>query len=87
MKQVKLYEEFINESFKGNVASFYDSNTDKHVRPTEKGWYVGYRTKSGDSGFVKVDKEPKDKKEAMEMLKALNSDEIFNIVTNVAQVK
>jgi hypothetical protein len=87
MKKVKLFEQFVNESFKGNVASFYDSNTDKEVRPTEKGWYIGYHTKSGDDGFVKVDREPKDKKDAMNMLKQINPEEIYTIVTNVAEVK
>lgn len=87
MKHIKDYATFITESFSGNVASFYDSNTDKNVRPTEKGWYVGYKTKSGDFGFVKVDREPKDKQDAMEMLKKLNSQEIYTIVTNVAEVK
>lgn len=87
MKHIKDFTSFVNEGFSGNVASFYDSNTDKTIRPTEKGWYVGYRTKSGDSGFIKVEKEPKDKQEAKEMIQKINPDEIYSIITNVAQVK
>jgi hypothetical protein len=84
MKTVKPFEEFINES---DSPEFYDSNTDKKVKPKEKGWYVGYRTASGDVGFVKLDKKPNDNKQAKDILKKLNPDEVYAIIIKFAEVK
>ena len=93
---VRLTKKIINETKKENnifsphkysSASFYDSNYDKIIRVTENGWYVGFRTKSGDIGFVKVDREPKDNKDAMDMLKKINPDEVYSYVTKIAQVQ
>lgn len=58
---------------------FYDSNFDKYFTPTEPGWYVQYKTYSGDSGVIKVDRGPKDNDDALSMLNQINPDEIYNI--------
>jgi len=88
MKNLQTFEEFLNENLnESTTPEFYDSNTDKKVKPKEKGWYVGYQTASGDNGFVKVDKKPTDNKQAKEMLKKLNPDEVYSIITKIAEVK
>ena len=85
---VRLTKKIINETKKEKDSGlFYDSNKDKFITPKEKGWYVGFRTKSGDVEFVKVDREPKDKKDAMNMLKEKNPDEEYSIVYKIVQVK
>jgi hypothetical protein len=58
---------------------FYSSNTDKHFTPEEAGWYIQYHTESGDSGAIKVDREPKDKADALEMLEEINADELWYV--------
>ena len=58
---------------------FYSSNTDKHFTPTEDGWYIQYKTESGDSGAIKVDREPKDDADALEMLNEINPDELWEV--------
>ena len=85
MSHISNFEDFLNEENRSGL--FYDSNTDKFITPKEKGWYVGFRTKSEDFGFVKVDREPKDKKDAMDILKKINPDEVYSFVINIAQVK
>ena len=40
------------------MAVFYNSNTGKYEVPAEQGWYIAYKTESGDAGYVKVDREP-----------------------------
>ena len=85
MKYIKLFEEFITELNK--KTSFSDSNIDDYITPKKKGWYVGYRTESGDESYIKVNKEPKNKKEAMKMIKSINSEESYTIITTIAEIK
>jgi outer membrane protein assembly factor BamA len=68
-------------------AKFYNSNTDKYETPSEKGWYIQYHTESGDQGYIKVDREPKNKKDALDMLNKINPDEIYLPVLFWSEVK
>ena len=76
---------FWQNNVKKNNPVFYSSNTDKHFTPTEKGWYVQYRTESGDEGAIKVDREPTSDEDALEMLKAIMPEELW-IVQYYAEV-
>lgn len=58
---------------------FYDSNTDKYFTPKEAGWYIQYKTESGDSGAIKVHRRPKDNFDALMMLKAIDNDELWEV--------
>ena len=68
MKHIQTFESFVNEA-KG---LFFKSSTDKWETPKEKGWYIQYKTESGDTSYVKVDKEPKNNADAYDMLVAIN---------------
>jgi hypothetical protein len=78
-----VFRESVNES----SPSFYSSNYDKKITPTKPGWYVGYRTKSGDISYAKVPKKPNNTKDAMDMLKKLNPDEVYSTILKIAQVE
>lgn len=65
---------------------FYDSNFDKYFTPEEAGWYIGYKTESGDSGAVKVNREPLDNADALNMLLEIDSDELW-YVTSYGEVR
>jgi hypothetical protein len=84
MKHIHTFERFINEA---NSVEFYNSNTDKKVTPKEKGWYISFRTKSGDQGFIKADRQPKDNKDALEILKKLNPHEVYANIIKIAEIK
>ena len=56
---------------------FYQSNTDSVVIPKEKGWYISYRTESGDEDYMKVDRQPKDHDDAFNMLTESDPDECY----------
>lgn len=58
---------------------FYDSNHDKHFIPEEKGWYVQYKTHSGDEGAIRVPSKPWNSDHALEMLKGINPDEMWDV--------
>ena len=58
---------------------FYSSNTDKHFTPEEAGWYIQYHTESGDSNAIKVDREPKDNADALDMLEKINPEELWEV--------
>ena len=64
---------------------FYSSNFDKYFTPEEKGWYIQYSTESGDRGAIKVDREPKSKEDALQMLFNILEDECW-IVDFYAEV-
>jgi hypothetical protein len=85
MKKIKTFEGFLNES--KAYPSFYSSNYDKYIKPQRKGWYVGYRTKSGDTDFVMVDREPIDKLDAKRILQEINPHENYSFVTNIVEVE
>jgi hypothetical protein len=78
-----VFRESVNES----SPSFYSSNYDKKITPTKPGWYVGYRTKSGDISYAKVPKKPNNTKDAMDILKKLNPDEVYSTILKIAQVE
>lgn len=58
---------------------FYDSNTDSHYTPKEKGWYVQYKTESGDAGAIKVPRKPWNADDALAMLNEINPEEIWYV--------
>ena len=58
---------------------FYSSNTDKHFTPTVDGWYIQYKTESGDSGAIKVNREPKNNDDALEMLTEIDTLESWEV--------
>ena len=76
---------FWENNTKKNNPIFYSSNTDKHFTPEEKGWYIQYKTESGDEGAIKVDREPTSDKDALEMLKTIMPEELW-IVQYYAEV-
>ena len=65
---------------------FYSSNYAKHFTPKEKGWYIQYSTESGDRDAIKVEREPIDKEDALNILMNLNPDELW-IVDFWSEVK
>ena len=85
MKKIKTFNSFLNEA--KTFPSFYSSNFDKYINPQRKGWYVGYRTESGDADFVMVDREPIDEEDAYEMLQEIDPDEAYSFVTKIAEVE
>ena len=58
---------------------FYNSNFDRYFMPTEKGWYVQYKTESGDRGAIKLPREPKGEVDALLLLEEINPDEIWYV--------
>lgn len=58
---------------------FYDSNYDKHFIPEEKGWYVQYKTESGDEGAIRIPRKPWNSDDALSMLQEINKDEIWYV--------
>jgi len=70
---------FWQNNVKKNNPVFYSSNTDKSFTPTEKGWYIQYRTESGDEGAIKVDREPTSDEDALQLLKEIDADELWNV--------
>lgn len=58
---------------------FYDSNHDKFFTPTTAGWYIQYETGSGDCGAIRVDRQPKDKEDALEMLQDIEHHESWKV--------
>lgn len=63
-----------------NKIMFYDSNFDKYFIPEEPGWYVQYKTESGDQGAIKVPKRPRNDEHALAMLEDINNDEIWYVL-------
>jgi len=51
--------------------SYYDSNTDSYLTPEEPGWYVAYKTESGESDVVKISREPKNLADAQSILEVV----------------
>ena len=68
---------FWQNNGKKNNPVFYSSNTDKTFTPTEKGWYIQYRTESGDEGAIKVDREPTSDEDALQLLQEIDADELW----------
>ncbi len=64
---------------KNKKIMFYDSNYDKHFIPEEKGWYVQYKTESGDEGAEKLPREPLNVDDALLMLQEIDEDEIWYV--------
>lgn len=58
---------------------FYSSNTNKHFIPEEKGWYVQYKTESGDEGAIKLPRKPQNTDDALTMLQEIDEDEIWYV--------
>ena len=58
---------------------FYDSNYAKYFIPEEKGWYVQYKTESGDEGAEKLPREPLNVDDALLMLQQIDEDEIWHV--------
>jgi hypothetical protein len=58
---------------------FYDSNHDRHFIPEDKGWWVQYRTESGDRGAIKLPRKPQNANDALLMLQEINEDEIWYV--------
>lgn len=58
---------------------FYDSNFDEYFTPKDAGWYVQYKTESGDQGAIKLPREPINIADAWLMLKEINPDEIWYV--------
>lgn len=56
---------------------FYDSNYDKYYTPKEPGWYVQFKTESGDEGSIKLPRKPLNSEDVMLMLEAINPDETW----------
>ena len=70
---------FWQNNVKKNNPVFYSSNTDKTFTPTEKGWYIQYRTESGDEGAIKVDREPTSDEDALQLLQEIDADELWDV--------
>lgn len=68
---------FWQNNGKKNNPVFYSSNTDKTFTPTEKGWYIQYRTESGDEDAIQVDREPTSDEDALQLLKEIDPDELW----------
>ena len=68
---------FCQNNVKKNNPVFYSSNTDKHFTPEEKGWYIQYKTESGDEDAIKVDREPTSKEDALQLLQEIDADELW----------
>lgn len=61
------------------MSSFYNSNYGRYEAPAEKGWFIAYKTESGDSDYVKVDFEPTSEADAEAMLLCvLGYEELFD---------
>jgi hypothetical protein len=58
---------------------FYDSNFDKYFIPKDAGWYVQFKTESGDQGAIKLPKQPINNNHVRLMLKEINPDETYYI--------
>lgn len=58
---------------------FYDSNYDAYFTPEKSGWYIQYKTESGDSGAIRVDRKPINVAEAQDMLEQINPDEMWDV--------
>lgn len=58
---------------------FYDSNFDKYFTPTIDGWYIQYKNGSGDSGAIKVSREPKSMEDALVLLKEIEHHESWEV--------
>jgi hypothetical protein len=70
---------FWQNNVKKNNPVFYSSNTDKTFIPTEKGWYIQYRTESGDEDAIQVDREPTSKEDALQLLQEIDPDELWEV--------
>lgn len=81
----QLEKLFWENNVKINNPVFYSSNTDKHFTPEEKGWYIQYKTESGDEDAIKVDREPTSKEDALQLLQEIDADELW-IVQYYAEV-
>ena len=68
---------FWQNNGKKNNPVFYSSNTDKTFTPTEKGWYIQYRTESGDEDAISVDREPTSDEDALQLLQEIDPDELW----------
>jgi hypothetical protein len=58
---------------------FYSSNFDKYFTPEKAGWYVQYKTESGDSGAIRVERKPKDNADALSMLQDIEHHESWEV--------
>ena len=58
---------------------FYDSNHDRHFTPEDKGWWVQYKTESGDQGAIKLPRKPQNGNDALLMLQEIDKDEIWYV--------
>ena len=70
---------FWQNNVKKNNPVFYSSNTDKTFIPTEKGWYIQYRTESGDEDAIQVDREPTSNEDALQLLQEIDPDELWEV--------
>ena len=58
---------------------FYDSNCDKHFTPEGRGWWVQYKTESGDQGAIKLPRKPHNNNDALLMLQEIDENEIWYV--------
>jgi hypothetical protein len=70
---------FWQNNVKKNNPVFYSSNTDKTFIPTEKGWYIQYKTESGDEDAIQVDREPTSNEDALQLLQEIDPDELWEV--------
>lgn len=62
-----------------NKGLFYSSNFDKYFTPEKAGWYVQYKTESGDYDAIRVDRKPINNEDALLMLQEINKDELWDV--------
>lgn len=58
---------------------FYSSNFDKYFTPEKAGWYIQYKTESGDSDAIRVNRKPKSNADALSMLQEINNHELWEV--------
>lgn len=75
----QLEDMFWQSNGKKNNPVFYSSNTDQTFTPRAKGWYIQYKTESGDEGAIKVDREPTSIEDALQLLKEIDPDELWEV--------
>ena len=75
----QLEDMFWKSNGKKNNPVFYSSNTDQTFTPRAKGWYIQYKTESGDEGAIKVDREPTSIEDALQLLKEIDPDELWEV--------
>lgn len=75
----QLEDMFWKSNGKKNNPVFYSSNTDQTFTPRAKGWYIQYKTESGDEGAIKVDREPTSMEDALQLLLEIDPDELWEV--------